>query len=74
MKSKNKQTTEAAGISGKTASEAEYPLEELAEHSAALLGVNREVLLGAVHGASRNHFSVEEARQRVQQFLKRKVQ
>lgn len=73
MKSKNKQMTEAAGIN-RTASEAEYPLEELAEHSAALLGVNREVLLGAVHGASRNHFSVEEARQRVQQFLKRKVQ
>jgi len=73
VKSKNKQATEAAGING-TAPEAEYPLEELAEHSAALLGVNREVLLGAVHGASRNHFSVEEARQRVQQFLKRKVQ
>ncbi|GIO87980.1 hypothetical protein J25TS5_49120 [Paenibacillus faecis] len=73
MKSKNKQMSEAAGING-TASEVVYPLEELAEHSVALLGVNREVLLGAVHGASRNHFSVEEARQRVQQFLKRKVQ
>ncbi|WP_334075220.1 MULTISPECIES: hypothetical protein [Paenibacillus] len=72
MKSNKKLAETANNI--KAPGEAVYPLDELAKHSAALLGVKSEVLLGAVHGASRDNFSVKEAKQRVQQFLKRKVQ
>ncbi|RCX22605.1 hypothetical protein DFP94_101185 [Fontibacillus phaseoli] len=50
-----------------------YSLNELAENSQSLLGVKSEVLTGALHGAHQESFGVQEAKQLVQQFLKRKV-
>lgn len=51
-----------------------YSLDELTGHSLPLLGVKPEVLTGAVHGTRKEVFNVQEAKQLVQQFLKRKVQ
>ncbi|GIP54424.1 hypothetical protein [Paenibacillus vini] len=50
-----------------------YSLNELAENSQSILGVKPEVLTGAVHGTTQESFDVQEAKQLVQQFLKRKV-
>ncbi|WP_410767814.1 hypothetical protein [Fontibacillus sp. BL9] len=50
-----------------------YSLNELAENSQSILGVKPEVLTGALHGVHQESFGVQEAKQLVQQFLKRKV-
>lgn len=67
--------TKQESIKSKTAPESTpvYSLNELAENSQSLLGVKPEVLTGAVHGTTQDSFGVQEAKQLVQQFLKRKV-
>ena len=50
-----------------------YSREELLANAEALFSVKPEVLAGALHGNERKELTIEEAKQLVDQFLKRKV-
>jgi len=52
-----------------------YPIGELIAQSKAIFGVNREVIIGAVHGidVTGNEFTVDEVKAHIEVFLKRKV-
>lgn len=51
----------------------QYPLNELLQHADELFGVKAEVLHGVFYDNSDKLFSVEEATQKIQQFMKAKV-
>ncbi|WP_366290317.1 hypothetical protein [Paenibacillus sp. AN1007] len=51
----------------------QYTRAELMNHSEALFAVKAEVLVGALHEAAQQTFSIEEAQVRLNQFLKAKV-
>ena len=51
----------------------QYPLNELLQHADELFGVKVEVLHGVFYDNSDKLFSVEEATQKIQQFMKAKV-
>jgi hypothetical protein len=53
--------------------EPKYLLEELTAHSDALFGCRPEAVTGAVHGKSKNEYTVAEMRQLINNFLNRKV-
>ncbi|MFD1176908.1 hypothetical protein ACFQ3W_11435 [Paenibacillus puldeungensis] len=50
-----------------------YPIHELMAESEALLGVKPEVFAGALEGATKETLQVKEAKQLVEQFLRKKV-
>ena len=51
-----------------------FPLSELSKHSRELFGVNPEVLAGAFYDAkSDDLFSKEEAKVKIEKFLKKEV-
>lgn len=50
-----------------------YTITELSEQSEALFHVKPEVLAGSLYGLAREHYSVMESAELVQQFLKAKV-
>lgn len=50
-----------------------YTRAELMNHSEALFAVKAEVLVGALHEAAQQTFSIEEVQVRINQFLKAKV-
>jgi hypothetical protein len=50
-----------------------YSREELLANAEALFSVKPEVLSGALHDEVRNEWTIHEARKRIDQFLKRKV-
>lgn len=50
-----------------------YPIHELMAESEALLGVKPEVFAGALEGAAKETLQVKEAKQLVEQFLRKKV-
>lgn len=51
----------------------QYPLNELLQHADELFGVKAEVLHGVFYNDSDKLFSVKEATQKIQQFMKAKV-
>ncbi|WP_422658207.1 hypothetical protein ACK8P5_21115 [Paenibacillus sp. EC2-1] len=50
-----------------------YDLSELQVHAKELFGVRAEVLVGAMYGVAGAQFTVSEVKQRVEQFMKAKV-
>jgi len=50
-----------------------YSLQEMMENSEPVLGVKPEVLAGAVAGMKQDALRIEEAKELVQQFLRKKV-
>ncbi|MDQ1232953.1 hypothetical protein QE450_000451 [Paenibacillus sp. SORGH_AS306] len=59
--------------SSSQASQPQYTLTELLQHADELFGVKAEVLHGVFYDDSEKLFSVEEATQKIQQFMKEKV-
>lgn len=51
----------------------QYTLNELLQHADQLFGVKAEVLHGVFYDESEKLFSVEDATQKIQQFMKAKV-
>ncbi|MGQ8870867.1 hypothetical protein [Paenibacillus sp. TSA_86.1] len=51
----------------------QYTRVELMNHAEALFAVKAEVLVGALHEAAQQTFSIEEAQASINQFLKAKV-
>jgi len=64
-----KKTAQTEGI----ASEPRYMLSELAARSKDLFGVQEEVMAGAFYGEGDKTFSVAEAKAKIEQFMKAKV-
>ncbi|GIO67832.1 hypothetical protein [Paenibacillus cookii] len=56
-----------------TASEPRYMLSELTDRSKDLFGVQEEVMAGAFYGEEDKTFSVAEAKAKIEQFMKAKV-
>ncbi|MCI1776790.1 MAG: hypothetical protein LKI04_22525 [Paenibacillus lautus] len=50
-----------------------YALAELEAHAHELFQVGAEVLAGAMYGADGEQFTVTEVKERIQQFMKAKV-
>lgn len=50
-----------------------YTRAELMNHAEALFAVKAEVLHGALYEAAQETFSIEEAKERINQFMKAKV-
>jgi len=59
--------------SSSKAVQSKYTLNELLQHADELFGVKAEVLYGVFYDDSEKLFSVEEATQKIQQFMKAKV-
>ncbi|QTH41736.1 hypothetical protein J4772_30090 [Cohnella sp. LGH] len=53
--------------------EAVYSRDELIHHAVELFQAKPEAVIGALHSAGKNEFTVDEARRLVGQFLKGKV-
>lgn len=53
--------------------EAQYPVSEIMASCKKTLGVNPEVLAGALHGQSGDSFTISEYKALVKKFLERKV-
>ncbi|PIH59525.1 hypothetical protein [Paenibacillus sp. LK1] len=51
----------------------QYTQAELMNHAEALFAVKAEVLYGALYEAAQETFSIEEAKERINQFMKAKV-
>ncbi|MGO4269012.1 hypothetical protein AB4Z22_04045 [Paenibacillus sp. TAF58] len=51
-----------------------YAKEELMTYSQELFACTPEVLCGALHGKTETAFTIDEAKQFIQNFLQRKVQ
>lgn len=51
----------------------QYSRAELMNHSEALFAIKAEVLYGALYEAAQETFSIEEAQERINQFMKAKV-
>ncbi|UPK45197.1 hypothetical protein KET34_06795 [Paenibacillus pabuli] len=51
----------------------QYTRAELMNHAEALFAVKAEVLYGALYEAAQETFSIEEAKERINQFMKAKV-
>ncbi|WP_256863630.1 hypothetical protein [Paenibacillus sp. RU5A] len=51
----------------------QYTRAELMHHAEALFAVKAEVLYGALYEAAQETFSIEEAKERINQFMKAKV-
>ncbi|MFB8372536.1 hypothetical protein [Paenibacillus taichungensis] len=51
----------------------QYSRAELMNHAEALFAVKAEVLYGALYEAAQGTFSIEEAKERINQFMKAKV-
>ncbi|WP_236703622.1 hypothetical protein [Paenibacillus xylanivorans] len=51
----------------------QYTRAELMNHAEALFAVQAEVLYGALYEAAQETFSIEEAQERINQFMKAKV-
>lgn len=51
----------------------QYSRAELMNHAEALFAVKAEVLYGALYEAAQETFSIEEAKERINQFMKAKV-
>ncbi|SHN74677.1 hypothetical protein SAMN04487896_3522 [Paenibacillus sp. ov031] len=51
----------------------QYTRGELMNHAEALFAVKAEVLYGALYEAAQETFSIEEAKERINQFMKAKV-
>lgn len=50
-----------------------YDLAELQTHAKELFGVRAEVLAGAMYGVAGAQFTVDEVKQKIDQFMKAKV-
>ncbi|GAB6988038.1 hypothetical protein [Paenibacillus pini] len=57
----------------KTTTEPRYELTELKAHAQELFEVKEEVLAGAFYGEAEERFTVSEARSKIEQFMKAKV-
>ncbi|RUT36342.1 hypothetical protein EJP77_04990 [Paenibacillus zeisoli] len=73
MLRKSGKAQKAAGDEDKITIENLYTIKELSEQSEALFHVKPEVLAGSLYGLAREHLSVLESAELVQQFLKAKV-
>ncbi|MNH90234.1 hypothetical protein D3C87_616810 [compost metagenome] len=73
MLRKTGKALKAAEVEDKVSIENLYTMKELSEQSEALFHVKPEVLAGSLYGLAREHYSVMESAQLVQQFLKAKV-
>ncbi|TBL71459.1 hypothetical protein EYB31_30150 [Paenibacillus thalictri] len=51
-----------------------YTKDELIDQAEALFQVKKEVVLGALYGNTQEHFSLNELRGTIKQFLLRKVE
>ncbi|MDK8191528.1 hypothetical protein QP794_15685 [Paenibacillus sp. UMB7766-LJ446] len=51
----------------------QYSRAELMNHAEALFAIKAEVLYGALYEAAQETFSIEEAQERINQFMKVKV-
>ncbi|MDN8590339.1 hypothetical protein Q0V21_16315 [Paenibacillus sp. 11B] len=51
----------------------QYTRAELMNHAEALFAIKAEVLYGALYEAAQETFSIEEAQERINQFMKAKV-
>lgn len=72
-KTSNTPVHEETEQSSSQASQPQYTLTELLQHADELFGVKAEVLHGVFYDDSEKLFSVEEATQKIQQFMKEKV-
>ncbi|MED5020197.1 hypothetical protein P9847_23290 [Paenibacillus chibensis] len=71
MAVKKTSSNEAAASVGQ---EPRYVLAELKEHAQELFGVKAEVMTGAFYQAEEERLSVTEARTKIEQFMKAKVE
>lgn len=53
--------------------EVRYSVDQLMEAAPQLLGVSRTVLAGGLYGSSKKTYTLDEAKKRVDAFLKREV-
>jgi hypothetical protein len=51
----------------------QYSRAELMNHAEALFAIKAEVLYGALYEAAQETFSIKEAQERINQFMKAKV-
>ncbi|WP_256984863.1 hypothetical protein [Paenibacillus taichungensis] len=51
----------------------QYTRAELMNHAEALFAIKAEVLYGALYEAAQETFSIEEAKEHINQFMKAKV-
>jgi len=57
----------------KTGGEAAYGRDELTSQARGLFQVRPEIVAGALHPTDKTHFTIDEAKRLVGQYLKRKV-
>lgn len=50
-----------------------YPLDELLANCEAIFGVKPEVVIGALHGENNAEYAIDDVKNKVNEFLKKKV-
>lgn len=64
---------EQGGKKRKTSNTRTYPVEELFDQSFELFGVNRAAAVGSMSGYAGNRITIGQMKQRIDQFMMRKV-